>query len=502
MRLRITIRRRIMASVIGIVAAVSLFSFFFFPAQQSRVLRRSFQGEVTSIAQTVALGVTISLATGDFSGVKRAIEFAKENPKVRIVALVSDGEVMASYPEGWVYDEEALQADSLAVEQASVESSSMTAEVVVGASTAAIAQSIRGVRLTALLVTFVALLAGVFVAWQLARSVATPLTLAAERLENLAKGNLRQELRVESRDEIGQMAEAFNRATAGIATMVREMADTAGSLSRSSVDLATLSSSMEGNATETSSQAQVVSDAAEEVTTNIQTVAAGAEQIGANIREISLRSQEAAVAARNAVDLAEDTNRTVGKLGESSTEIGQVIKVINGIADQTNLLALNATIEAARAGEAGKGFAVVANEVKELAKETGKATEDIRSRVEAIQQDSASALEAISRISKAITEISDGQVSIAGAIEEQTVTTSEIGVTVASTAEQSSRIAENISGVAQAAQQTTNGAAETKVAAAKIEEYAKGLQALIGRFDYDANGHGAHTEPAASASGR
>ena len=82
--------------------------------------------------------------------------------------------------------------------------------------------------------------------------------------------------------------------------------------------------------------------------------------------------------------MAEDTNQVVSKLGDSSTEIGQVIKVITSIAQQTNLLALNATIEAARAGEAGKGFAVVANEVKELAKQTAKATEDISRKIEAI----------------------------------------------------------------------------------------------------------------------
>jgi methyl-accepting chemotaxis protein len=93
---------------------------------------------------------------------------------------------------------------------------------------------------------------------------------------------------------------------------------------------------------------------------------------------------------------------TVTKLGGSSTEIGNVLKVIASIAEQTNLLALNATIEAARAGEAGKGFAVVANEVKELAQETARPTEDIARRIEAIQADTGQATEAITSISSGV----------------------------------------------------------------------------------------------------
>ena len=105
--------------------------------------------------------------------------------------------------------------------------------------------------------------------------------------------------------------------------------------------------------------------------------------------------------------MAETTNATVAKLGESIGEIGNVIKVITSIAQQTNLLALNATIEAARAGEAGKGFAVVANEVKELAKQTAKATEDISRKIEAIQADTEGAVDAIGQIGKIINQIND-----------------------------------------------------------------------------------------------
>jgi hypothetical protein len=118
----------------------------------------------------------------------------------------------------------------------------------------------------------------------------------------------------------------------------------------------------------------------------------------ASIREISKNANESARVAKNAVSVAHSTNETVKKLGESSQEIGNVIKVITSIAQQTNLLALNATIEAARAGEAGKGFAVVANEVKELAKQTAKATEDIGRKIDAIQGDTKGAVKAIEEI--------------------------------------------------------------------------------------------------------
>ena len=151
-------------------------------------------------------------------------------------------------------------------------------------------------------------------------------------------------------------------------------------------------------------------------------------------------------------------------MGDSSTEIGQVIKVITSIAEQTNLLALNATIEAARAGDAGKGFAVVANEVKELAKETAKATEDIGQKISAIQGDTKSSVEAIDQITGVINNLNDISTTIASAVEEQRSTAVEIGRNVSDAATGSEQIATNISGVADAAKSTASGVDQTRKA--------------------------------------
>lgn len=185
-------------------------------------------------------------------------------------------------------------------------------------------------------------------------------------------------------------------------------------------------------------------------------------------------------------------NATIGKLGDSSLEIGKVIKVITSIAEQTNLLALNATIEAARAGEAGKGFAVVANEVKELAKETAKATEDISRKIEAIQGDTQGAVNSIRQIGEVIAQINDISNTIASAVEEQTATANEMSRNVAEAAKGTSEIAQNITSVAMASQNTSQGAANCQQAAAEMSRMATELQQLGA-----SQGHGNGQEAAA-----
>ncbi len=277
-------------------------------------------------------------------------------------------------------------------------------------------------------------------------------------------------------------SQQFTVEAARQAALVHGIADNTTSLAGASEELTSVSQQMSTNAEQTTTQANVVSSAAEQVSQNAHTVSSGVESITASIREISESANEAARVASESVRVASAANDRITKLGQSSSEIGEVIKVITSIAEQTNMLALNATIEAARAGEAGKGFAVVANEVKELAHETGRATEDIRQKIDAIQEDTGEAVDAIGKISTIINKISDFQNTIASAVEQQTSTTCEISRNVSEAAIGSSEIAQNITQVVSAAESTAEGAGNMQMSAQELARMAADLRCLVEQY--------------------
>ena len=317
-----------------------------------------------------------------------------------------------------------------------------------------------------------------------AEALAGKVAVVLEVVQAASAGDLTREIEIDGEDVVGQLSGGLRSLVAAFRESIADIGRTAQALEVAAEQLTILSQGMGEGATATSELAGSASRASVEVSASIQTVAAAAEEMTASIREIAQNATEAASVATGAVTVADSAQGTVTSLGESSAEIGQVIKVITSIAQQTNLLALNATIEAARAGDAGKGFAVVAGEVKELAKETAKATEDIGRKIEAIQGDTQGAVNAITEITDVIQRINDIQTTIASAVEEQTATTNEIARNVTEAASGANGIAEDVTEVSTAADDTRQGAQHTLQSATDLSQMAAALQELVNRFTY------------------
>jgi methyl-accepting chemotaxis protein len=322
--------------------------------------------------------------------------------------------------------------------------------------------------------------AAAVIGFSLSRIGSRSMTRELDRMVEVAvaveRGDLTVRSHMDNADQIGVAGraldaglDALRSSLGGVTHEVVALTDGAHALDEGNRGLTTTSGRLE-------QEAQAVATAAGQVSSTVQAVAAGAEQMGSSIREIAASTDQAVKVAAEATGVAADAVSTVGRLGESSTQIGTVLRLITSIAEQTNLLALNATIEAARAGEAGKGFAVVAGEVKELAGETARATEEIGRRIEAIQADTTAAVDAIDRITAIIAAISEHQSTIAAAVEEQTATTAEM----------SRGVAEAASGIGEIAAKTSVVAGATATTSRELERESgvvSSLSAGFGRLD-------------------
>lgn len=255
----------------------------------------------------------------------------------------------------------------------------------------------------------VAILLGLSVAFIASRAISRPLKYVTENVKEVAKGNLTIDpITVKNKDEIGELADAFNEMGTNLANLIRQLTSTSETVAASSEQLL--------------AGAEQTTKATEQITLSIQEIANGSElQVtGAKdgnqaMQEISKGMEQVASAIETVSDLSTTTNEkaefgnivvseTVAQmgivhdqvtkiagiieiLGTRSAEIGKIVNLISQVSEQTNLLALNAAIEAARAGEHGKGFAVVADEVRKLAVESNNATDHIRILIQQIQKE-------------------------------------------------------------------------------------------------------------------
>ena len=279
-------------------------------------------------------------------------------------------------------------------------------------------------------VSLLALLYAVVAGWRLTLSITRPLQHAAAVADQITKGQLNNQVRIERDDETGQLLNALVRMQDSLANTVRSVRQGAQNVATASAEIAQGTMDLSGR---TENQASALEETAASMEEFGSTVSHNAESAA---QANQLAQQACAVAQQGGSTVAQVVS-TMQDISQSSRKIVDIIAVIDGIAFQTNILALNAAVEAARAGEQGRGFAVVAGEVRTLAQRSAEAAREIKQLITAsvgrVEQGTSLVNSAGSTMNEVVTSsqrLSDIVAEISAASREQSVGVSQVSAAV------------------------------------------------------------------------
>ena len=294
------------------------------------------------------------------------------------------------------------------------------------------------------------------------RHIKRSLDQAIATAQLIAGGDLSIDAVIERADEIGVLLHAMNTINANLTGLIGDIRSSTGEMSVATHEIAL------GNA-DLSARTEAQASSLEETASSMETLTATVRQNASNAGEANqLAATASAVAVQGGAVVAQVVS-TMGAIKESSSQIADIIGVIDGIAFQTNILALNAAVEAARAGEQGRGFAVVASEVRNLAHRSAAAAKEIKTLIGA-------SVERVDAGSKLVDEAGRTMALVVDSIQKVAAIMSEI---TSASHEQSAGITEVNQAVTQMDNITQQNAALVEQAAAAAESLQEQAQALI-----------------------
>jgi methyl-accepting chemotaxis protein len=315
-------------------------------------------------------------------------------------------------------------------------------------------------------------------------------------LEVERTGDLSARVPLQSGDEVGEMAKAFNAMQAGYQRIVQTVAQSASRLNSSAAQLAASMTDVRGGMLSQQSQTDQAATAINEMSATVHHIAQhaadtrdqsqSADKLAGDGQQVVLKvGQSIAVLSEGVQQTAE----MIGRLAEDSRNISNVVGVIHSIAEQTNLLALNAAIEAARAGEMGRGFAVVADEVRSLAKRVQDSTDEITRMIEALQSGTRDAVEFMQesslRADDCVREANEAGAALAN-ITSAVALMRDSNTQIAVAAEQQSHVAEemtrSVTGIRDVTEQTVQQTAMSATTSSELATLAGDLNKAIGQL--------------------
>lgn len=285
------------------------------------------------------------------------------------------------------------------------------------------------------------------------------------------EGDLSRRLAFSGRDELAQIANAFNSFVQKIGVILKDIRSSSESVKISAGEIASGNMDLSVRTESQASSLEKTSTAMEELMSTVNQNADNAKQAN----QLARSASEIAIQGGSVMGQVVDT---MSSISNSSTKIVEIISVIDGIAFQTNILALNAAVEAARAGEQGRGFAVVASEVRNLAQRSATAAKEIKSLIDDSAMEVAEGEKLVKQAGETMSQVVDSVKSV----------TDIVGEISSASQEQSVGIADVGKAIAEMDQMTQQNAAlveESAAAAESLKDQANNLSNTIGIFKLD-----------------